>query len=175
MRKQQRWRDLKRFERLFHITIPEVSIMRCNTLFSISQPINRQQIPVGRKAINGTANPLFFRGNCRIVLHFATCSCIISPLPKKWADVAQSVEHILGKDEVTRSNRVISSTSKPPRRKGLGVFICAFYHLCFDLCSNIAPTSFFLSIFGTVRVPIPWRGHGRGQKDRYEKLIIVIP
>ena len=60
MRKQQRWRDPKRFERLFHITIPEVSIMRCNTLFSISQPINRQQIPVGRKAINGTVNPLFF-------------------------------------------------------------------------------------------------------------------
>ena len=34
---------------------------------------------------------------------------------KYFADIAQSAEHILGKDEVTRSNRVISSIKNIPR------------------------------------------------------------
>jgi hypothetical protein len=49
---------------------------------------------------------------------------MISPLPSQRADVAQSVEHILGKDEVTSSNLVISSNVKPSRHKGMRVFIC---------------------------------------------------
>ena len=50
---------------------------------------------------------------------------MIFPLPKNHADVAQSVEHILGKDEVTSSNLVISSTAKPLNRNGLGAFLFA--------------------------------------------------
>jgi hypothetical protein len=42
--------------------------------------------------------------------------------PNGNADVAQPVEHILGKDEVTRSIRVISSTVKPPNLYGFGGF-----------------------------------------------------
>ena len=38
-------------------------------------------------------------------------ACIGSKI--KYADLAQLVEHILGKDEVTSSNLVISSKTKP--------------------------------------------------------------
>ena len=49
------------------------------------------------------------------LLIFLFGSCIISLLPKKRrADVAQSVERILGKDEVAGSNPAISSRPRKP-------------------------------------------------------------
>ena len=35
----------------------------------------------------------------------------------EFADMAQEVEHVLGKDEVTSSNLVISSKTKPPHTR----------------------------------------------------------
>ena len=43
---------------------------------------------------------------------------------KAFADMAQQVEHILGKDEVTGSNPVISSSKKTPTKAG--VFLLPF-------------------------------------------------
>ena len=40
----------------------------------------------------------------------------------KYADLAQLVEHILGKDEVTSSNLVISSKTKPHGHQIMGLF-----------------------------------------------------
>ena len=68
-----------------------------------------------------------------MVLLFIPQSCIILPLLKIDADVAQSVEHILGKDEVPGSNPGISSIMKPLSRNGLGVFGCAHLCLCYAL------------------------------------------
>ena len=54
--------------------------------------------------------------------------CIISSLPVRGghADVAQQVERILGKDEVTSSNLVISSIAKtldPQRIEGFSLLL----------------------------------------------------
>ena len=48
----------------------------------------------------------------------------------EYADIAQSAEHILGKDEVTRSNRVISSRKNPVNITfpGFYIFIERLYY-----------------------------------------------
>ncbi len=40
----------------------------------------------------------------------------------EFADMAQEVEHVLGKDEVTSSNLVISSNKYPPVKRGVFQF-----------------------------------------------------
>ena len=55
--------------------------------------------------------PRFFHPPVKKTLAFFKTYAIMPLLPEKPADVAQSVERILGKDEVTSSNLVISSTN----------------------------------------------------------------
>ncbi len=59
---------------------------------------------------------------------FRNCAMIYA-LPENWvahADIAQQVERILGKDEVTSSNLVISSRLSPLRISRRGDFLCVF-------------------------------------------------
>ena len=75
-------------------------------------------------------------------------------LPLQRADVAQSVERILGKDEVTSSNLVISS-SKTCRNAGFFVsfwpnsasFACELFILMTSSFKNHVFVSFFVSFF----------------------------
>ena len=52
--------------------------------------------------------------------------------PAKYADVAQVVAHILGKDEVTSSSLVISSNRKTSKNGFARLFLDVFF-LCLDL------------------------------------------
>ena len=47
----------------------------------------------------------------------------------EFADMAQEVEHVLGKDEVTSSNLVISSKTKPPHTRRFYFSLCLFFSL----------------------------------------------
>ena len=51
----------------------------------------------------------------------------------EFADMAQEVEHVLGKDEVTSSNLVISS-KKPPHTRRFYFSLCLFFSLRSRTC-----------------------------------------
>ena len=66
---------------------------------------------------------------CRILLQIQRLCGMIILAFKKRADVAQSVERILGKDEVTSSNLVIS-LEEPPE---MAVFSCVLGQFCDEI------------------------------------------
>ena len=120
-----------------------------------------------RSGVSCAACGLFRKKISPRLLHFVSLSCMIFLLPKNSADVAQSVEHILGKDEVTSSNLVISSTSNPLKRNALRGFCYAH----FAMKQNGLP-SFGLPLSTNQSILLALYGRGACLSSAFERSCI---